>query len=127
MTSADHQMTAALAEPAESIVEQTLRDAPPDLRRLLAGIAAERQQMSSGPYPDGTTPDEHAQEDAERAAAVASVLDTVGRLTWRHQMDMHISQAYAQKDPAELREWLLSTAALCAAWAQDIDHRPAPA
>lgn len=108
-------------------VEQTLRDAPFELRRVLAELTNERQQLASGPYPDGTTPDDHAQEAAEKAIAVASVMDTTGRLTWRHVLEMHIAQAYAQQDPAELREWLLSAAATCVAWAQDIDSRSEPA
>lgn len=108
-------------------VEQTLREAPVELRRVLAELINERQHLASGPYPDGTTPDEHAQEDAERAAAVASLNDTLGRLTWRHVLDMDIAQAYAQTDPAELRQWLISAAATCAAWAQDIDRRSEPA
>lgn len=106
-----------------SLVDQTLRKAPPELRRVLAEVVDQRQQLSSGPYPDGVTPGYHATETAERLAAVAHIEDRLGRLTWRALLDKDVAQAYAQQDPGELRVLLLAVASTAVAWAQDIDSR----
>jgi hypothetical protein len=49
-----------------------------------------------------------------------------GTVTWRHALEMMTAAVAAETDPAELRTLLVRTAAVCAAWAQDIDSRPHP-
>ena len=46
-----------------------------------------------------------------------------GTLTWRHILLEEVFEALAESDPAKLRTELIQSAAVIAAWVEDIDSR----
>lgn len=46
-----------------------------------------------------------------------------GEVSWHLILDEEVAEAYAEHDPAKLREDLLRVAAVAVAWAQAIDRR----
>jgi len=49
-----------------------------------------------------------------------------GRITWRHILKEEMLEAFAETDPAKLREELVQVAAVAATWIAAIDRRTAP-
>lgn len=47
----------------------------------------------------------------------------VGKGTWRHILQEEVAEAFAELDPAPLREELIQVAAVAVAWIEAIDRR----
>lgn len=45
-----------------------------------------------------------------------------GRGTWQHILQEEVSEAFAESDPAKLKEELVQVAAVCKAWIEDLDR-----
>lgn len=75
-------------------------------------------------HPDGTggALDRQAANTARAACQHAA---EKGVVTWRDILGEEIAEAFAETDRAKLREELLQSAAVIAAWISDLDRRPA--
>ncbi|MFF2475123.1 NUDIX hydrolase [Streptomyces sp. NPDC058066] len=101
----------------------------PGLARHLVDLDAERQRQlekfGEQHHSDGTSLNyQRHLADEERAACDAAFRN--GRGTWRHVLAEEVAEAFAEKDPAQLRAELVQVSAVCAAWIADIDSRPTP-
>ncbi|MFG3349539.1 hypothetical protein ACGF1Z_31335 [Streptomyces sp. NPDC048018] len=102
----------------------------PGLARFTAHVDDERQaqlaKFGDQHHPDGTGAKyyvgmaDQAREDTENAA------ESVNGPRWSLILLEEVYQALAEADPARLRAELVQVAAVCAAWARDIDSRPHP-
>ena len=107
--------------------------APPST--VLEEIAAERVRQDNKwgeqrTTPDGTGPrmpvagrlcyESEAAEDA-RLSCQRAARD--GDVTWRHILREEVYEAFAEADPAKLREELIQVSAVAVAWIQAIDRR----
>lgn len=45
-----------------------------------------------------------------------------GYIEWRHILSEEVAEAFAEADPARLREELIQVAAVCVAWCEAIDR-----
>lgn len=61
----------------------------------------------------------HVRAAAQRACFVAFDL---GNGTWRHILQEEVAEAFAESDPARLREELVQIAAVAVAWIEGIDR-----
>ena len=50
---------------------------------------------------------------------------TQGKITWMHLVREEVAEAFAESDPARLREELIQVAALCVSWVEKLDDRAA--
>lgn len=77
-------------------------------------------------HPDGTMRYGHMELQAVlNAKRSCEVLAAAGKLTWRDILGEEIAEAYAEKDPANLRAELVQVAAVAVAWIEAIDRRTA--
>jgi len=92
----------------------------------------ERQDARWGPpsaqlgIPDGTG----YQPDVDGAASARELCDATtraGTVTWRDVLAEEVAEAFAESDPARLREELVQISALTIKWVQIIDARTAAA
>ena len=73
-------------------------------------------------HPDGTgLPSDPSNADLTRALCDVAFKD--GRGTWRHILMEEVAEAYAESDPAPLREELIQVAAVATAWVEALDRR----
>lgn len=73
-------------------------------------------------HPDGTGGDA-AQREADVARALCEHNFKYGKGTWKDILYEEVKEAFAESDPAKLREELLQVAAVASAWAEAIDRR----
>ncbi|NBE80329.1 hypothetical protein GVV04_04855 [Micromonospora sp. NEAU-HG-1] len=96
---------------------------------MLYEIARERSrqdvQWGEQNHPDGTEESRWDKEAAVRARALCQHLAARGELTWTAILSEEIAEAYAETDPAKLREELIQVAAVAVAWVEAIDRRTA--
>lgn len=105
-----------------------MKEATPKMVGIAAEIVEERQRQvekwGEQHHPDGTgdAPISAASlrdESIERCNEAARA----GKLTWEHILTEEYAEALCETDPDKLRVELLQVAAVCAAWAEDIDSR----
>lgn len=60
---------------------------------------------------------------ADEARAQCQYLADNGGVDWRSILLEEVYEAFAEADPAKLREELLQVAAVCSAWVYDLDRR----
>jgi hypothetical protein len=98
----------------------------PGLARHMAELDAERQrqlkQWGDQTHPDGTgiTGDK---ERADSARHLCQSMAERGEVTWRDILWEEIAEAIAESDPEKLREELVQSGAVIAAWILDLDRR----
>lgn len=73
-------------------------------------------------HPDGTGSASDARY-AQSAKALCDLYAARGTATWKMILDEEVREAFAESDPAKLREELIQVAAVAAAWAESIDRR----
>lgn len=73
-------------------------------------------------HPDGTGLPEDRQH-ADMARHLCEVAFASGNGSWRHILAEEVCEAFAESDPARLREELVQVAAVAAAWVEAIDRR----
>lgn len=100
--------------------------ATPGVRQFAEDIDTERQaqlaKWGEQHHPDGTgTASQQVAAGAARARC--QVAAERGEVTWQLILDEEHAEAMAESDPARLRAELVQIAAVCAAWAADIDSR----
>ncbi|WP_051858499.1 hypothetical protein [Streptomyces cellulosae] len=100
----------------------------PGLRSIAEEIDAERQRQlakfGDQHHPDGTGydgSDRHAGFWRQRCQDAFAD----GEGTWGHVLLEEVFEAIAEADQARLRTELIQVAAVCAAWINDLDSRPA--
>lgn len=74
-------------------------------------------------HPDGTGPTIPTLNAAEQARHECDYAHRNGTGTWRHILAEEVAEAFAESDPARLREELLQVAAVAVAWVEAIDRR----
>jgi hypothetical protein len=99
---------------------------PDDVQRVMRDVVDERTRQVTKwgvqHHPDGTgDPDSAA--GADYAKRVCEEHREAGTLTWRDILIEEIMESFAETDPMKLREELVQSAAVCAAWIEDIDSR----
>jgi hypothetical protein len=98
------------------------------LADILAEITAERARQDAKfgeqNHPDGTG--EIYRRDADLARDRCQRAHRRGGLTFQHILDEEVAEAYAESDPAKLREELVQVAAVAVAWIEAIDRRETP-
>lgn len=113
---------------AETMQEQTaatFRGYVRERAAIFADIALERlaQDLKWGPQ-RGLDFGTGRPGDREMAAAAKARCDAMeGAGNWRDILDEEVCEAFAETDPARVREELVQVAAVCAAWIEDIDRR----
>jgi hypothetical protein len=114
---AHHLTIEAGHEPAQAV-----------LREVLAERCRQDEKWGQQNHPDGTGPDaghqwavlaQIARDECQEAA-------DRGESTWRGILCEEVCEAFAEADPAKLREELLQVAAVAAAWVEAIDRRAIP-
>lgn len=100
--------------------------ATPGVARHMAEVDAERQRQmdkwGDQTHPNGTGA--RMQQDIARIARQAcQYADAEGKVTWRHILEEEVAEAFAESDPVRLREELVQSAAVIAAWILDLDRR----
>jgi len=104
-----------------------MKEATPKMVGIAAEIVEERQRQvekwGEQHHPDGVPATLEEVNKAKYDCAEAG--NTTGVLTWRQILDEEIAEAYYEigADEEKLRVELLQVAAVCAAWAEDIDSR----
>ncbi|WP_329583717.1 NUDIX hydrolase [Streptomyces sp. NBC_01361] len=101
----------------------------PGLTRHMVDLDSERQRQldkfGDQHHPNGTGLNyQRSLANEEREVCDAAFRN--GRGTWRHILAEEVAEAFAEKDPANLRAELVQVSAVCAAWIADIDSRPTP-
>ncbi|MGY5127346.1 hypothetical protein [Streptomyces nigrescens] len=100
--------------------------ASPGVKALAEDVDAERQRQlakwGEQAHPDGTaiTGDE---ERADRARHACQAMAEIGQVSWRDILNEEVQEAFAESDPEKLREELVQSAAVIAAWVLDLDRR----
>ena len=74
-------------------------------------------------HPDGTKSDPVSEAHADCIRHRADEAARAGTLTWRHILDEEVAEAFAEDDPARLREELVQVAAVAVGWIEAIDRR----
>lgn len=84
----------------------------------------ERQDVEFGEqnHPDGTG-GAGAKDRADEARQLCDDRFRHGRGTWRLILEEEVAEAFAESDPARLREELVQCAAVCVAWVAAFDRR----
>lgn len=73
-------------------------------------------------HPDGTGGEFYKfHSNSHRTAADSAA--KAGSLTWRHVLIEEMFEAFAETDPAKLREELVQCSAVCQSWCEAIDRR----
>lgn len=103
--------TAAALLPAEAVLGEVLNER----RRQLAKWGVQHR-------PDGT-PAGAATYNAQLSKAACQRAEANGGATWDQVLSEEFFEAMAESDPQALRTELLQVAAVCVAWAEDIDSR----
>jgi hypothetical protein len=91
---------------------------------VLGERKAQDEKWGQQDHPDGTGGplafifSEEARQDCEDAFAYNTG-------TWRHILREEVYEAFAESDPARLREELIQVAAVAQAWVEAIDRRSA--
>lgn len=99
------------------------------IQALLAEVQAERARQDivwgEQNHPDGTgvAAYEGADQRARIARASCQAAAAQQHVTWRHILTEEVAEAFAEDDPAKLREELIQIAAVAVQWAQAIDRR----
>jgi hypothetical protein len=101
--------------------------------RLVKGALEEvaeriRQDIKWGEqnHPDGTGDEPGSRirvRQAEHAREVCQTHATEGTVTWLDILREEVAEAFAETDPANLREELIQVAAVATAWVEAIDRR----
>lgn len=99
------------------------------LREVLAERRRQEDKFGEQSHPDGTGPD-HVWAFTGPASFVADCARSeCGRLfeegygTWLAVLREEIAEAFAESDPAKIREELIQVAAVAVNWAEHIDRR----
>jgi hypothetical protein len=91
-------------------------------------ILAERQRQNAKwgeqNHPDGTSGE--WVPHAHHHRLVCQMAAESGAVTWRHILIEEVAEAFAETDPARLREELVQVAAVALQWIEAIDRRQAP-
>jgi hypothetical protein len=99
-----------------------------DIVNVLADVADERTRQDDRwgeqNHPDGTGAPEFG-ELADRAKQQYEDAARDGSVTWTNVLLEEVAEAFAESDPARLREELIQVAAVAVAWAECIDRREA--
>jgi hypothetical protein len=99
--------------------------------RVIADVLDERRRQlfkwGDQRHPDGTGVLASQRRHADEARRACQLAATQGRLTWRHIADEEVAEAYAEDDPGKLYGELIQTAAVFAAWAEDVRRKMAEA
>lgn len=82
---------------------------------------AQLQKWGVQRHPDGTG--ERYRLLADRYRADCQLAAANGGPTWRHILAEEVFEAFAETDTAKLRTELVQSAAVIAAWIEDIDNR----
>ncbi|AMS01608.1 MULTISPECIES: hypothetical protein [Streptomyces] len=102
----------------------------PGLRRFTYDVDAERQaqiaRFGEQRHPDGTGRPGYAEKaNTAREACQMDAVIADGGPRWSLILLKAVHEALAESDPARLRAELVQVAAVCAAWASDMDQRSA--
>lgn len=93
-------------------------------RGIYGEIADERarqdERWGEQNHRDGTGPQYAEHAEYERIRTTNAAED--GTLTWRHILIEEVWEAFAERDPAKLREELVQVAAVATAWIEDLDR-----
>lgn len=95
---------------------------------VLADVRAERMRQAAEfgvQHRDDGTGGPVMQHKAEEAQACADWLAENGGADWRSLLLAQVYSAVAEDEQGGVRAGLVKTAALCTAWIEDIDSRPA--
>jgi hypothetical protein len=98
----------------------------PGVKVFAEDVDAERQKQfakwGDQEHPDGTgiTGDK---ERADSARHLCQSMAERGEVTWRDILWEEIAEALAESDPGRLREELVQSGAVIAAWILDLDRR----
>lgn len=76
-------------------------------------------------HPDGTGISPWDQQSADFARLRCQSNFNLNRGTWRDVLSEEVAEAYAESDPARLREELIQVAAVATQWVEAIDRRNA--
>ena len=105
---------------------------------VLADVALERQSQfarygTNEDLPDGTGPDAKwlityvdrgaAQVEVDLRADYQLREALMGEVSWMHLVREEVAEAFAENDPARLREELIQVAALAVSWIEKLDAR----
>lgn len=94
------------------------------LRVVLGHVADERarqhEKWGEQNHPDGTGA---FKPEADRFRALTERMASIGQLCWWHILLEEVYEALAEEDPLLLREELIQSAAVIAAWVEAIDRR----
>ena len=74
-------------------------------------------------HPDGTHATIPSLNRAEHAKKNCDAAFKRGAGTWLHILEEEVAEAFAESDPARLREELIQVAAVAVAWVEAIDRR----
>lgn len=99
------------------------------MTKVLMDISTERAAQDAKwgeqSHPDGTgLPGD--QNLADWARGVCDEEHRKGAGTWRHILEEEFREAMAETDPVKLRNELVQSAAVIAAWVEHIDRRTKP-
>ena len=116
-----------------SIIQDATRRPEEGRGAVLADVAAERVRQDAKwgeqNHPDGTgiswvlDGGPNAEDACETYRRITNEAADRGKLTWLDIALEEVAEAFAETDPAKLREELIQTAAVFVAWAEAIDRR----
>jgi hypothetical protein len=101
------------------------------MRKTTRGVLEEvfeerrRQDARFGPqnHPDGTGPGYELEPSLDRIRRLNDGAVEYNELTWALILNEEVAEAFAEKDPANLRTELIQCAAICVAWCEALDRR----
>lgn len=91
-------------------------------REILAERRRQDDKWGEQNHPNGTGGTQQIQ-DAAFAREYTDHLFGQGNGTWQAILNEEVTEAYAESDPAKLREELIQVAAVAVAWVEAIDRR----